>query len=120
MSAITTHVLDTALGRPAEGVPVVLERVDAQREWHPLGRGTTDADGRARGLLDAGTALEPGVYRLVFDTTAYFASRQVRGFYPVVIVIAWKILKGILGLLVGIAVAGLIVYGGMKLLEGGK
>jgi high-affinity Fe2+/Pb2+ permease len=37
-----------------------------------------------------------------------------------VIVIAWKILKGILGLLVGIAVAGLIVYGGMKLIEGGK
>jgi hypothetical protein len=36
----------------------------------------------------------------------------------IVIVIAWKILKGILGLLVGIAVAGLIVYGGMKLLEG--
>ena len=35
----------------------------------------------------------------------------------IVIVIAWKILKGILGLLVGIAVAGLLVYGGMKLLE---
>ena len=86
MSAITTHVLDTALGRPAAGVPVVLERVDAQREWHTLGRGTTDTDGRARSLFDAGTALEPGVYRLVFDTTAYFASRQVRGFYPVVIV----------------------------------
>ncbi|HEX2803588.1 MAG TPA: hypothetical protein VHN55_06345 [Sphingomicrobium sp.] len=36
----------------------------------------------------------------------------------VVIVIAWKIIKGILGLLVGLAIAGLIVYGGMKLLEG--
>ena len=36
----------------------------------------------------------------------------------VVIVIAWKILKGILGLLVGLAIAGLIIYGGMKLLEG--
>ena len=38
----------------------------------------------------------------------------------VVIVIAWKILKGILGLLVGVAIAGLLVYGGMKLLEGPK
>ena len=35
-----------------------------------------------------------------------------------IIVIAWKILKGLIGLLVGIAVAGLIVYGGVKLLEG--
>ena len=36
----------------------------------------------------------------------------------VIVIVAWKILKGILGLLVGIAVAGLIVYGGMKLIEG--
>ena len=36
----------------------------------------------------------------------------------VIVIVAWKILKGILGLLVGIAVAGLLVYGGMKLLEG--
>ena len=38
----------------------------------------------------------------------------------VIIVVAWKILKGIIGLLVGVAVAALIVYGGMKLLEGPK
>ena len=36
----------------------------------------------------------------------------------VIIIVAWKILKGLIGLLVGIAVAGLIVYGGVKLLEG--
>jgi len=36
----------------------------------------------------------------------------------VIVIVAWKILKGILGLLVGIAVAGLVVYGGMKLIEG--
>ena len=36
----------------------------------------------------------------------------------VIVIVAWKILKGILGLLVGIAAAGLLVYGGMKLLEG--
>ena len=38
----------------------------------------------------------------------------------VIIVVAWKILKGLLGLAVGIAVAGLIIYGGVKLLEGPK
>jgi hypothetical protein len=38
----------------------------------------------------------------------------------IIVVIAWKILKGLIGLLVGIAVAGLIVYGGVKLLEGPK
>ena len=38
----------------------------------------------------------------------------------VIVVIAWKILKGILGLAIGIAIAGLVVYGGMKLLEGPK
>ena len=37
-----------------------------------------------------------------------------------VIVIAWKLLKGLIGLLIGVAVAGLLIYGGMKLLEGPK
>ena len=36
----------------------------------------------------------------------------------VIIVVAWKILKGIIGLAIGIALAGVVVYGGMKLLEG--
>ena len=36
----------------------------------------------------------------------------------IIVVIAWKLLKGIIGLLIGIALAGLVVYGGMKLLEG--
>ena len=38
----------------------------------------------------------------------------------VIVVVAWKILKGLIGLAVGIALAGLIVYGGIKLLEGRK
>ena len=36
----------------------------------------------------------------------------------IIVVIAWKLLKGIIGLLIGVALAGLVVYGGMKLLEG--
>ena len=76
MSAITTHVLDTSRGRPAAGVPVLLERaVDAG--WEPAGRGTTDADGRARDLLSS--APQEGRYRLTFDTGAYFGAAS---FYP--------------------------------------
>ena len=38
----------------------------------------------------------------------------------VIVVVAWKILKGIIGLAIGVALAGLVVYGGMKLIEGPK
>jgi 5-hydroxyisourate hydrolase len=82
MSPITTHVLDTARGRPAEGVPIVLDRRSADGGWGEAGRGTTDADGRCRSLLPDGSALEPGVYRLVFDTSAYFRARGQEAFYP--------------------------------------
>lgn len=86
MSAITTHVLDTALGRPAAGVRVVLEQIDAREQWQVLGRGATDADGRLRTLMAQSVAPLPGVYRLVFDTRAYFDAQGVRAFYPQVIV----------------------------------
>jgi 5-hydroxyisourate hydrolase len=83
---ITTHVLDTARGRPAAGVPVVLERatVDA---WELLGTGATDADGRLRDLVPAGAPLVDGRYRLTFDTAAYFRTVGETGFYPEVSVV---------------------------------
>lgn len=79
MSGITTHVLDTARGCPAAGVPVALERA-LDSGWQPIGRGRTDADGRARDLLPS--APEPGRYRLSFDTGAYFGAVGEPGFYP--------------------------------------
>ncbi len=75
MSGITTHVLDTSRGCPAAGVPVVLERAVGSG-WDLVGRGTTDADGRARDLLTS--APENGRYRLTFDTGSYLDG----GFYP--------------------------------------
>lgn len=66
MNRLSTHILDTSLGKPAAGVPVKL--FEAQRE---IGAETTDADGRCQNLLPAGVTLAPGVYRLVFDITAY-------------------------------------------------
>ena len=62
MAGITTHVLDTAAGRPVAGVRIVLHRDDAV-----LFEGTTDHDGRAR-LAERADA---GIYRLTFDTGAY-------------------------------------------------
>jgi 5-hydroxyisourate hydrolase len=81
MSGITTHVLDTALGRPASGVPVRLE-IHAGDGWRELGRAATDADGRARQLLPASHALAAGTYRLTFDTGAYFRSLGSEPFFP--------------------------------------
>ena len=81
MSAVTTHVLDIARGRPAAGVPIVLELREGGA-WSELGRGATDADGRLRTLLASGSKLTRGTYRITFDTGAYFQSQGAIGFYP--------------------------------------
>ena len=78
MSTLSTHVLDTSLGRPAAGVPVSLTRDDGT----PLGAGVTDGDGRLRALVAGGGALGPGTYRLRFDVGAYFAAGGRETFYP--------------------------------------
>ena len=83
---ITTHVLDTARGLPAQGVPIVLEHATADG-WRLLGSGATDADGRARDLVAGATALAHGRYRLTFDTGAYFRGRGEPVFYPEVTVV---------------------------------
>jgi 5-hydroxyisourate hydrolase len=86
MSPITTHVLDLALGRPARDLMVTLSAQSADGRWEELGLGLTDADGRARNLLPDGHALRAGIYRLRFDTAAYFHAQELRGFFPEVIV----------------------------------
>jgi 5-hydroxyisourate hydrolase len=82
LSPITTHVLDTALGKPARGVAVRLE-IEREGEWHEVGRGTTNEDGRVVDLLAPG-ALEAARYRITFGTGAYFAAAGARCFYPYV------------------------------------
>lgn len=70
MTGISTHVLDTSLGRPAEGVPVELA-LTTEGGWQVLGTCATDSDGRAKDLptVEAGS-----VVRLRFDTAAYYGS----------------------------------------------
>ena len=82
MSGITTHVLDTARGRPAAGVSVILETRVAGGGWQTLGRGVTNDDGRLRDILPPEHALVEGSYRLTFDVASYFAAQQTAGFYP--------------------------------------
>jgi len=72
MSNITTHVLDTSLGRPASGVSVVLEVEEVGTGWKQIGPAATDKDGRVRDLLGAAAAIaeQDGLgegYRLVFN-----------------------------------------------------
>jgi 5-hydroxyisourate hydrolase len=74
MSAITTHVLDTAEGRPAAGVPVTLEYAVAG-SWREVGHGETDADGRCRTLLK--NPLAAGGYRITFEVHGHFYPRVV-------------------------------------------
>ncbi|GAB4098267.1 hydroxyisourate hydrolase [Sinomonas halotolerans] len=79
VSHVTTHILDTAAGRPAAGVAVGLYARDGDG-WARIGAGTTDADGRAKGL--GPERLASGEYRLAFATGAYFAERGQETFFP--------------------------------------
>jgi len=74
MSAITTHVLDTARGCPAAGIPVVLEKLS--EGWIRIGTGTTNSDGRVKALLGENPLTE-GTWRITFELTDY-----QEGFYP--------------------------------------
>ena len=72
MGRLTTHVLDTAHGRPAAGMAVVLYRLGDDGAALPLRRLTLDDDGRAGGPLLEGADFVSGRYRLVFAVAAYF------------------------------------------------
>ncbi|TDO59947.1 5-hydroxyisourate hydrolase [Kribbella sp. VKM Ac-2571] len=74
MSSLSTHVLDTALGRPARNVQVRLYRGDVLEAT-----GTTDDDGR---IGELAPALEHGTYRLWFDVAAYAVSTGQDIFFP--------------------------------------
>jgi 5-hydroxyisourate hydrolase len=104
MTTLSTHVLDTALGKPAQGVPVALTRLtpnprpelvrppaqsslpsaDPTADSSAVGSGTTDADGRISEFTSG--ELEPGTYQLRFDTAAYAAATQQDIFFPEVVV----------------------------------
>jgi 5-hydroxyisourate hydrolase len=85
MSGISTHVLDTAKGLPAQGVRVVLERRSLESGWLEAGSGVTDENGRVARVLGNGEALQAASYRLTFSTGEYFKPQEC--FYPEVTVL---------------------------------
>jgi 5-hydroxyisourate hydrolase len=82
---LSTHVLDAARGRPVDGMTVTLSRRTGSG-WEHVARGVTDSDGRLRPTTASGAeiTLSTDVYRLDFDTGAYFAAAGQTGFYPLV------------------------------------
>lgn len=80
MKRISTHILDTTTGKPAQNVPVRLEYWQSG-EWKTLTLASTDQDGRCAQLLPA-DAMSAGTYRLVFDTRAYFDALKITALYP--------------------------------------
>jgi hydroxyisourate hydrolase len=105
MSTLSTHALDTASGKPATGLPLLLEQQSDSEAWKQyqhkrikggpsteatkapawrvLAQGLTNTDGRCPDLFSEGqNQLEPGIYRMSFDTAHYFAQHALTGFYP--------------------------------------
>src|SRR5919205_3578949 len=73
---LTTHVLDTAFGRPAQGLAIELYRVEGEGRVR-LKAATTNADGRVDQPLLAGEELVPGVYELVFRAGDYLRAQGI-------------------------------------------
>ncbi len=80
---ISTHILDTSLGRPAAAVPVSLARLEREH-WTTIAHRETDRDGRCKDLLSVDTSIASGIYRLRFETSVYFGRLGSRSLYPYV------------------------------------
>ncbi len=82
MSQITTHILDTSKGTPAENICVRLEKKEKDGVWDKISSGTTDSDGRIMNLLYDGDSLDIGLYKMIFITGPYFERQGIPFFYP--------------------------------------
>ena len=83
---ISTHILDTNLGRPAANVPISLSEFRdnaAGGAWHEIGSAFTDSDGRCKTLLGE-HALVAADYKLHFNVGAYFHDLRLPALYPYV------------------------------------
>jgi 5-hydroxyisourate hydrolase len=81
MSQLTTHILDTSKGKPAAGVSVVLFQQENDN-WTEISSGITNDDGRIPDLLKKDALLNPGNYKLRFETKTYFYREDIQSFYP--------------------------------------
>jgi 5-hydroxyisourate hydrolase len=86
MSKITTHILDTSKGKPAEGVRVILYH-GTNDQWEELARAATNKDGRVPELAGAEHSEREGIFKLRFETRDYFDKERIDTFYPYVEII---------------------------------
>jgi 5-hydroxyisourate hydrolase len=86
MSQITSHVLDTTKGKPAEGIRAMLYK-GGNDEWTEITWGITNEDGRIPKLLPTEEPVEQGIYKIRFETKDYFDKNQIKTFYPYVEII---------------------------------
>lgn len=95
MSAtLSSHILDTHLGKPAADIAVTLHRIQNSGEATLLANGTTNNDGRVTpdswkfdaAVDSAECTLSAGRYTLTFDTQSYFDAQQLTAFYPQVVI----------------------------------
>jgi 5-hydroxyisourate hydrolase len=78
---LTTHVLDTAIGRPAKGVEINLFRVDGASR-NKIGTAVTNADGRTDAPILPSDKFATGTYELVFETGAYLTACGIAAEHP--------------------------------------
>ena len=81
MGAITTHVLNTTLGKPGKNIKVDLHFKE-DNEWQTIGEGRTNDDGRVQKLIMDGWDLKEGTYKITFSLQDYYSENQIKGFYP--------------------------------------
>jgi 5-hydroxyisourate hydrolase len=86
MGKLTTHVLDTAHGRPGAGIAIDLSMLQGG-EWKLLKSVRTNADGRTDAPLLEGETFRPGAYELAFHLGSYFKSEGFLDLVPVRFVI---------------------------------
>ena len=93
MGPLTTHVLNTASGRPASDMRISIDRNmsadDSSFDWQNIGETMTNSDGRGPGILSPAeeAAFAEGVYKMTFFTKEYFDRTGEATFYPYVEVV---------------------------------
>jgi 5-hydroxyisourate hydrolase/2-oxo-4-hydroxy-4-carboxy-5-ureidoimidazoline decarboxylase len=80
-SQLTTHVLDTSIGKPGQNITIRLKTF-LNGLWQTMAQGVTNPDGRIPDLLPPNRIIAAGNYKICFETGNYFAANDTKGFYP--------------------------------------
>lgn len=85
---LSTHVLDTTIGKPGAGVDVTLEKRKADGTWESIGKSTTGKDGRIGNFLESTKdKSNKGIYRLTFSLEKYFSERDLETVFPEAVIV---------------------------------